>query len=164
MQEIILIKLGEIVLKGLNRKVFETLLLKNIRRRVSPKGEYAVRSAQSTIYVTPQQEDLDLDEAAEKIGKIFGIVAYTRSCIVEKELSEIQAAAVTYLREQLSAARTFKVESKRADKKFPMGSIEISTEVGGYILEHFPNLTVDVHNPDVTVRVEIREAGAYVHG
>ncbi len=164
MQEVILIKLGEIVLKGQNRKIFESTLIKNIRRRIAPRGEFAINVSQSTVYVVPQREDCDLDAAAEKIGKIFGIVAYSKACIVEKELEEIQKATVSYLEDELNDCKVFKVESKRSDKKFPLKSPEISNEVGGYILEHFPHLGVDVHKPDMTVRVEVREKGAYIHG
>ncbi|MDO4459595.1 MAG: tRNA uracil 4-sulfurtransferase ThiI [Clostridia bacterium] len=163
MNEVILLKLGEIVLKGQNRRAFEESLLKTIRRRIAPKGEYKVSISQSTIYVEPQRDDCDLDEAEEKISKIFGVVAYSRACIVEKDLEAIQKAAVEYLADELNAARVFKVESKRADKKFPYKSPEISGEVGGYILENYPHIAVDVHKPDVTVRVEVREKGAYIH-
>lgn len=163
MQEVIIIKLGEIVLKGQNRRIFESILIKNIRRRIAPKGEYEISVAQSTIYVVPKRDDCDLDEAAEKIGKIFGIVAYSRACVVPKELSEIQKAAAEYLAPELEAVSTFKVESKRSDKKFPYKSPEISDQVGGYLLEQFPHLSVDVHKPETTVRVEVRELGTYIH-
>lgn len=164
MEEVILLKLGEIVLKGQNRKIFESILIKNIRRRISPRGEYLVEAAQSTIYVIPQREDCDLDEAEEKIGRIFGVVAYSRACIVPKDMEEIQKAAAVYLKDQLESVKTFKVESRRSDKKFQLKSPEISNLVGGYLLEAFPGLTVDVHSPDMTVRVEVREKGAYIHG
>ena len=164
MNEMLLIKLGEIVLKGLNRKNFEAVLLKTIRYRLADAGDFDVRIAQSTIYIIPQNEDADLDEAAERIGKIFGIVAYSRASMTEKTLEAVEAAAADYLAEELETARTFKVETKRSDKKFPMQSPEISMEVGGYLLEKFPHLTVDVHNPDVIVHVEIRDFAAFVHG
>ena len=164
MQETILIKLGELVLKGLNRKIFEAQLLKNIRRRLMGLGEFEVKSAQSTIYVIPKNEEADLDAAEEKVGKVFGIVSYSRACVAEKDMAAIQKAAADYLRDELMEASTFKVESKRSDKKFAYTSPEISREVGAYLLEQFPHLSVDVHNPDVEVRVEIRDFGAYVHG
>lgn len=162
-KEVILIKLGEIVLKGLNRRVFETMLIKNIRRRISPNGEYEVTSAQSTIYVVPKIDGLDLDLAEEKIGRIFGIIAYVRSCVVEKDMEAVYKAT-DYLKKELSAAKSFKVESRRSDKKFPLNSPQLSAELGGYILEKYPKLKVDVHNPDLTVRVEVREKGVYIHG
>ncbi len=164
MKEIILIKLGEIVLKGLNRRTFESILMKNIKRRISPKGEFDIFISQSTIYITANDDDLDLDECAEKISKIFGIVAYVRSAVCEKKLEKIQKCSVEYLKEELKAVKTFKVEAKRADKKFPMKSPEICAMVGGFILENNPHLKVDVHNPEMTVWVEIREKGAYIHG
>lgn len=162
-KEIILLKLGEIALKGLNRRAFEDVLIKNIRRRLKSAGEFSVYSRQSTVYVEPKDENADMDLAEERCGKVFGVVAYTRAGAAEKDLMKIREKAAEYLREPLEDARTFKVECKRSDKKFPYKSPEISAEVGGYILEAFPHLRVDVHNPDITVRVEVREAEAYVH-
>lgn len=163
MNEVILIKLGEMVLKGLNRKTFEAALLKTIRRRLEKLGGFDIKAAQSTVYVIPR-EGADLDAAAEKVSKIFGIAAFSRACAVEKEMPAILEAAGEYLKYELLAAKSFKVESKRADKSFPLQSPEISAEMGQYLLDKFPNLHVDVHNPDITVRVEIRDFGAYVHG
>lgn len=162
MKEIILLKLGEIVLKGLNRKNFEDKLLRTVRRRLSKIGEFQVRAAQSTIYVEPVHEDADMDEAADCVSKIFGVAAYARACVTEKDMEQIKTAAKDYLSDILEDSRSFKVESKRSDKKFPYTSPEISAELGGFLLEEFPHLTVDVHNPDVVVTVEIRDFGAYV--
>jgi thiamine biosynthesis protein ThiI len=163
MKEVILVKLGEVVLKGLNRHAFEEILRKNIRRRIGRLGGFDVREAQSTIYISPQG-GADLDDAAERISKIFGIAAYSRACEVEKDLSAICAGAEDYLRKPLSTVSTFKVECKRSDKKFPLKSPEICAQVGQYLLDHFPNLRVDVNHPDYTVRVEVRDFAAYVHG
>lgn len=162
-KEVILLKLGEIALKGLNRRTFEDVLLKNIRRRLAGAGEFSVSSRQSTIYVEPKNDEADMDLAEERCSKVFGIVGYTRAAVTEKDLASIQEKAAEYLRETLEEAECFKVECKRSDKKFPYKSPEISAEVGGYLLEQFPHLRVDVHHPDVTVRVEVREVGAYVH-
>lgn len=164
MNELILVKLGEIALKGLNRKNFETALMKNIKRRISPLGGFNVKIAQSTIYVTPLNDYTDIDEAEERIKTVFGIAAYSRAARAEKNLEDIQKVAAEYLSDELSGCSTFKVEAKRSDKKFPLKSPEICRELGGYLLERFSHLTVDVHNPDVIVNVEIRDFGAYVHG
>ncbi|MCI1952485.1 MAG: tRNA 4-thiouridine(8) synthase ThiI [Clostridiales bacterium] len=164
MKEIILIKLGELVLKGLNRQTFEQTLLKNIRRRIAPAGKFEIRSLQSTITVTPVSDDCDMDEASERIGKIFGIATYSRACIAEKSMEKILPACAEYLKYQLLSAKTFKVEAKRSDKKFPLNSPQISAETGAYLLEKFPNLSVDVHHPDLIVRVEVRDFAAYIHG
>ena len=163
MQEVILLKLGEIVLKGLNRNTFEGALLKNIRRRLAPVGPFDVRFAQSTISITPGP-GADFEAAVDRVRKIFGVITFSRACVTEKTMESVCTAAVEYLRPQLSAVRAFKVETKRSDKKFPLKSPEISAEVGAALLDAYPNLHVDVHNPDVTVRVEIRDFGAYVHG
>ena len=164
MKELILIKLGEMVLKGLNRRTFEDVLMKNIRYRLADLGGFDIRIAQSTIYVTPKEPGADLEEAAERIGRIFGIAAFSRARVAEKNMDAILEAAEEYLEDELSEASTFKVETKRSDKKFPLNSPQISMETGGYLLEKFPHLTVDVHQPDVVVHVEIRDFGAYIHG
>lgn len=164
MKEIILIKNGELALKGLNRMTFEDILIKNIRRKIGKLGEYSVRKAQSTIYIEPRYEDFPFSEALEEMKKVFGIAAFSRALTVEKDMDAILNVAPDYLAERLKNAKTFKVESKRADKRFPLTSPEISRELGGKLLSRFPHLKVDVHNPEVLVMVEIRDYGAYVHG
>ena len=164
MKEIILIKNGELALKGLNRNSFEDKLIKNMKHRINILGEFEFTKSQSTIMVDPLDEDIDLDDAVDMLSKVFGIAALSRACVCEKELGEIQQTACDYLEEQLEEAKTFKVEAKRSDKKFPLKSPEICREVGGYILSKFHNLKVDVHNPDVVVTVEVREKYAFVRG
>ncbi len=162
--EIILAKYGEIALKGLNKKTFEDILMKNLRRRLRKVGAFSVTKAQSTIYIEPREDGQDIDSAIECVKKVFGIAAICRAKACEKNLESISELAKTYLADELSLANTFKVTAKRADKSFPMKSPEICMELGGVILDAFPNLTVDVHNPEVTVAVEIRDTHAYVHG
>ena len=163
MKELILVKYGEMALKGLNKKTFEDMLVKNIKRRLKPLGRFQMTSAQSTTYITPLDEDIDLNEAADRVGKIFGIAAYCRACVCEKDFDDICNKSYEYLDDVLSCARTFKVNAKRSDKAFPMKSPEICMELGGKLLEKFPHLTVDVKNPEVTVTVEIRDENAFVH-
>ena len=164
MKEIILLKLGEVVLKGLNRHSFEETLIGNIRRRLDGLGAFDVRERQSTIYVTPRDESADLFAAQERLSRVFGVAALTRACEVEKDMDAILRSAADYLRVPLSGVKTFKVESKRSDKKFPLNSPQICNEAGGYLLSKFPHLKVDVNHPDYTVRIEVRDAAAYVHG
>ena len=163
MKELILLKCGEIALKGLNRNFFEDTLMKNCRRRLESLGKFKIYKAQSTIYVEPADERIDLDEAVERLDKVFGVAALCRAAIVKKDFEDIKEKAVVYLAPVLEDARTFKVEAKRSDKTFPMKSPEICMELGGVILDHFPHLKVDVHHPDVTVYVEIRDFAAYIH-
>ena len=163
MREVILLKLGEIALKGLNRKTFEDVLVKNIKRRLQGAGEFSITSRQSTIYVEPLDGSADMDLCEERCRKVFGVVSYTRAGEVGKTLLEIQAGAAEYLEETLEEAGSFKVECKRSDKKFPYKSPEIAAEVGGYLLDRYPHLRVDVHHPGVTVWVEVRETAAFVH-
>ena len=164
MKEIILIKNGELALKGLNRSTFEDILIKNIRKRIKPLGEFEYRKEQSTISVVPMEDYIDMDEVSDRISRVFGIAAYSRALRVEKDMSVILQNAPDYLAEQLKEAKTFKVEGKRSDKKFPLKSPEISAEVGGAILSKFPHLRVDVKNPDILVTIEIREKFAFIRG
>ena len=164
MHEIILCKLGEVVLKGLNRHSFEMKLMSNIRRRTQRYGKLKIYSRQSTIYVEPAEETCDLAAAYDACKKVFGIIAIARAVPCPKEKEAIFATAKEYLGPALLAARSFKVESKRSDKSFPMGSIQLSQWVGGALHDAFPHLTVDVHNPELTVYLEVREDAAYVHG
>ena len=164
MHEIILCKLGEIVLKGLNRHSFEMKLMSNIRRRTQRYGKFKIYSRQSTIYVEPVEETCDLNAAYDACKKVFGIIAIARAVPCAKEKEAIFATAREYLGPALLAAKSFKVESKRSDKSFPMGSIQLSQWVGGALHDAFPHLTVDVHNPELTVYLEVREDAAYVHG
>ena len=163
MHEIILCKLGEVVLKGLNRQSFE-MKMSNIRRRTQRCGKFKIYSRQSTIYVEPAEESCDLDAAYDACKKVFGIIAVARAVPCAKEIEAIFATAKEYLGPSLLAARSFKVESKRSDKSFPMGSIQLSQWVGGALHDAFPHLAVDVHHPELTVYLEVREDAAYVHG
>jgi thiamine biosynthesis protein ThiI len=162
MNDIILIKLGEIVLKGLNRKSFEQKLLSNIRRRLAPIGKFKVYCLQSTVYVEGA-EDADVDAAFEALKKVFGIISMSRAAPCEKDKDAIVKLAIEYLRDEMESAKSFKVESKRSDKAFPMTSIELSQYVGGELADAYPNCKVDVHNPELTVHIEVRDLAAYVH-
>lgn len=162
-KEILLCKYGEIVLKGANRKYFEDMLCKELRYRASFHGNFTVTRSQSTIYIEPCDENADIDGMLDAARKTFGIVGVSRSAVCEKDMESIKKMAAEYIPQFMGNAKTFKVESRRSDKRFPLNSIEISCEVGGVILDACPQLTVDVHNPDIEVRVEIREFGAYIH-
>ena len=164
MKEHFLLKLGEIVLKGQNRWQFENKLKQNVNRRMRPFGDFNVNIIQSTVFVEPQNEDCDLDGAWDACHYIFGVVALCRCRPCEKDLDAIYAAVREYLDDDLLGAKSFKVESKRADKRFPLNSIQISQDIGGRIAEAYPHLLVDVHHPEYTVHVEIRDQFAYVHG
>ena len=163
MKDMILLKQGEIVLKGLNKRSFEQKLLSNIRRRLKGLGEFDVYCVQSTVYVEPKDDEADLDAAFESLQKVFGVVSLSRAAACEKDKDAIVALAKAYLADDMRAARSFKVETKRSDKSFPMTSIQISQYVGGELSEAFPDTAVDVHNPELTVHVEIRDYAAYVH-
>ena len=162
MKEVILIKTGEIALKGLNKNTFEDMLMKNIKRRLQADGKFRLYKAQSTFYIEPSDE-FNFDSAIEKIGKIFGIAAYARAAVTDKDMVKILSKAQEYLSSTLSDVKTFKVEAKRADKQFPLTSPEIASQTGAALLEANPHLKVDVHNPDITVLVEIRDFAAYIH-
>ncbi len=163
MQEIILIKYGEMALKGMNKRSFEDVLVKNIKRRIKSLGKTEITRAQSTIYIKPLEENFDVDEAMGRLQKVFGIAALCRAAVCEKDFEDISRTACEYLDETLTYAKTFKVNAKRSDKRFPMKSPEICRELGGVLLSKFHHLEVDVNNPEITVTVEIRDTKAYVH-
>lgn len=164
MKEIFLMKLGEIVLKGANKRQFEAKLRTNVRRRMKPYGEFDVYLMQSTVYVEPVNDEADVEGAWEACKSIFGIVSICRCRPCEKNLDSIFDAVEEYLGADLDCAKSFKVESKRSDKQFPLTSIGISQEIGGRLAEAHPDCAVDVHHPEYTVYVEVRDLAAYVHG
>ena len=163
-RDMILLKEGEVVLKGLNKRYFEQKLTQNIRRRLKDYGSFKVNALQSVIYVEPQNDEADIDGAFEALQKVFGIMTLTRAIACDKDPDVILRTAMEYLDEELRTAKTFKVESKRSDKGFPMTSIQLSQYVGGEINEAYDNLTADMHTPDVIVHLEVRDKAAYVHG
>ncbi|MBE7002036.1 MAG: tRNA 4-thiouridine(8) synthase ThiI [Ruminococcaceae bacterium] len=164
MREIFLLKLGEIVLKGANKRQFEDKLRQNVRRRVKAYGNFDVYLMQSTVYVEPMDDDADVDGAWDACHTIFGLVRLCRCRACEKDIDKIYDTIEEYLGDDLDCAATFKVESKRSDKRFPLNSIEISQEIGGRLAEAHPNCKVDVRKPEYTVYVEVRDLAAYVHG
>ena len=164
MKEIFLLKLGEIVLKGANKRQFENRLRQNVRRRMKAFGNFDVYIMQSTVYVEPMDEEADVDGAWEACSTIFGVVSLCRCRPCEKDLDAIFETIESYLGDDLDCAKSFKVESKRSDKRFPLNSIQISQEIGGRLAEAHPDVEVDVHKPEYTVYVEVRDLAAYVHG
>jgi len=164
MNDIILLKQGEMILKGLNKREFEIKLMANIRRRLKPFGEFKVYSMQSTVYVEPQNESCDMEEAFEAAKTIFGAMSVARAAACEKDKDAIVDMCADYLAPMLNSVKSFKVESKRADKRFPMSSVQLSQYVGGLLHDRFPHLKPDMHTPELIVNVEIRDLAAYVHG
>ena len=162
MKEIILAKYGEIILKGGNRPRFESILINNINNATKNIARAHVRISQATVYVEVEDQT-KLDIMIERMSKIFGLVSITRAAVCEKDIEVIRNTAREYLRHVLTSGTKFKVEAKRSDKSFPYTSPQICMEVGGYLDDAYPEIIVDVHNPDATVRVEIRENAAYVY-
>ena len=162
--EIFLLKMGEMVLKGLNRRTFEERLMGNARRRLQKYGKFRIYSRQSITYVEPKEAGCDMDGAFATLSRLFGVVGLSRAKACEKTPEAILETAKTYLHDDLMAARTFKVESKRSDKTFPLTSIQLSQYVGGELNEAFPHIQADMHRPELTVHVEVRDFAAYVHG
>jgi tRNA uracil 4-sulfurtransferase len=164
MKEIILIKNGELALKGLNRSTFEDILIKNVRRTLGSLGKFTYNKSQSTITVTPCGEDIDLDDAVQRIKKVFGIAAFSRAAVANKDMEEIKRVSIEYLAHELEDVSTFKVEARRSDKRFALKSPEICCDLGEVLLNEFPHLKVDVKNPEIVVMVEVRDTATYIHG
>lgn len=164
MKELIMVKYGEIALKGINKKVFEDMLQGNIKRRLKKIGQFGYERMQSTIYIEPLDENADVDEAVEALKKVFGIGAIQKCAVFPKDIDVVKQNLGEYLKEAFDDknVKTFKIEAKRADKTFPLTSPEIQQALGDAVLDAFPDIGVDVHSPDVTVRLEIRDNGAYL--
>lgn len=162
MDELFLVKYGEIILKGLNRPVFESKLVQNIRQKLKGLGTFDIHRCQAAIYIEPQ-EPVDMDAVEAQLLKTFGLVSVSRVKKAEKTMEDIFAAAVLQMEKCVRPGLSFKVETKRSDKTFPYKSPEISREIGGRIADHFPELVVDVHQPEVELTVEVRETNAYVY-
>ncbi|MBQ9131702.1 MAG: tRNA 4-thiouridine(8) synthase ThiI [Clostridia bacterium] len=163
MKEILLCKYGEIVLKGANRRYFEETLCKTMRFRAKHYGKFNITCSQSTMMIEPMEDGADMDGMFETASKVFGIVGISRCAVCEKDMESIRQTVLEYIPPFLDGIKTFKVEAKRSDKRFPLTSMDIAREAGGYILSAMPHLRVDVRNPEMVVHVEIREYGAYVH-
>ena len=164
MNDIILLKLGELVLKGLNRHNFEEKLMFNARRRLHAYGQFKVTTKQSITYVEPQNEDCDMDGAFEAMKKVFGAVGVCRCRACEKDKDAMLAAVKEFLAPQIAGAKTFKVECKRSDKTFPLNSIQLAQYLGGELDDAYPHLTAEMHHPDLTIYVEVRDDAAFIHG
>ena len=163
MKKVILVKNGEIVLKGLNRSTFEDILIKNMRRRLSPLGKFEFLKSQSTIIAWPEDDGIDFESAEERMRHVFGIVGFSVAAVCDKNMDSIRQTALEFLGGDLQNVRTFKVNAKRSDKKFEKTSPEICAEVGGFLLSRFPHLKVDVHEPQLIVTVEVRDT-VLIHG
>ena len=159
----VLVRYGEIILKGYNRPVFEDALVKNIRQAIKDEGDVNITRAQATIYIEPLGSEEQADAIVEKLKKVFGIVSIVVAYKTEKSIDAATEEIKSKFDSVLKGAKTFKVEAKRADKKFPLKSPEICAEVGGRLLAAYHNLKVDVKDPDVIVHVEMREGYCYVH-
>lgn len=163
MKRMVLVRYGEIILKGCNRPMFEDALIRNIKTAIADDGAVKITKAQATIYIEPLDGDSQTDSICEKLKKVFGIVSIVVAYRTEKSVDAAAEEIKTCFAKELSEAKTFKVEAKRADKKFPLKSPEICAEVGEKVLDAFPNLTVNVKEPDITLHVEMREGYGYVH-
>lgn len=164
MKEVLLLKYGEIVLKGLNRGYFNSVLEKRVRRALKTvDGEFYYDYAQSTLCISGS-DDADMDTAFEKVKKVFGVATVCRGIQCEKDMEDIKAKISDHVDELLGDAKTFKCDAKRSDKKFALKSPEICAICGGVILENRPDMKVDVINPERVVTIEIRDRAAFIHG
>lgn len=162
MNELLIVKYGELMLKGNNRPFFIDTLIRNIRAIMSDVGKFRVQKGQSLLYLI--FDDMDaLEEASARLKRVFGVIVYHRAVEVEKDMEQIKKMSVEYFGKELNTSRSFKIESRRADKQFPVRSMEINNVLGQYIADSFPHLKVDVHHPEVTICVNIRSEGAFLY-
>lgn len=160
MEKVILVRYEEIFLKGLNRNIFENRLMKNIKQQLHSLGAVKVTRSQSRIYIESSDPGFDELEAVERLKKIFGIASVSLVSKVASDYDTIKAATLEHIDNLLkrNPYKTFKVEAKRADKRFPLNSPQICADLGGVILSGFPSLKVNVHTPDFILYVEVRES------
>lgn len=151
---VVLVRYGEIILKGNNRAMFERKLVENIKDALIDE-DIKIIFSQARVFVKPADTSR-IDAIIKKIIKVFGIVSVSPAVEVETDFEKIKTTAVELIQEKIGKS-TFKVESRRGDKKFPLTSPEISRELGGYILSKIPELKVDVNNPDFVLNVEVRD-------
>ena len=164
MEEIILLKQGEMVLKGLNKHKFEQILLNNIRYRLRDLGRFEIVSRQSVVYIKALDPNTNIDDAFQRLKNVFGVISLNKAVYCDKNKETIAETAIEYLKDDMKEAKSFKVESKRGDKTFPLTSIELSQYVGDILSDNYPNVKVDMHTPDFIVNIEVRENAAYIHG
>ncbi len=162
MEELLIVKYGEVVLKGNNRREFVNTLIRNIRQVLAGLGRYRVHKAQAMLYLEPE-EGFDLDEAARRLGRVFGVHLFHRAKKVEKSLEAIRQDTVDYFSDDLNRSKTFKIEARRSDKQFAHRSQELNNILGRDVGQAFPHLRVDVHHPDITLYVNIRKEGVYIY-
>ncbi|MDD2393196.1 MAG: tRNA 4-thiouridine(8) synthase ThiI [Eubacteriales bacterium] len=164
-ESVILARIGEIALKGLNRSKFESKLIGNIKRRVSAWGNFKVEQKQSRIWIIPRNDECDLNNALEEVVHVFGLVSASIAWKTDKSMSSIRDASIKYVDELLHENPghvKFKVEARRADKSFELTSPEICEDIGALILTSFDKLAVDVRDPDFVLMVEVRD-GSYIY-
>ena len=161
MDQVLLLKCGELVLKGLNRGKFEDKLCATLRNRLKKVGDFHVKSCQSTVYVTPENGS-DIEKAVPVCQKVFGIVAVCRAAVCDKDIDDICEKGGVFLKDALCGVKSFRVKAKRTDKRFPLTSPEIAATVGGYLQDMYPHLKPDMENFDLCVEVDVREEHAYI--
>ncbi len=157
----IMVRYGELSTKGHNKKSFIDRLGTNVRKALHDFDAVKVHANPDRLHVL--LNGADSDQVIERLKKVFGIQTFSPSLRVEKDFAAVCAAARALIAKQVDHPVTFKVETKRSDHKFPMGTFEMNRELGGYLLKEFPDLlTVDVHQPDIEIRVEIRLNGIFL--
>ncbi len=162
--DILLLKYGEVVMKGLNRSYFDSLIVRRVKQLLKTvEGEFTLEYAQSTLCIVGS-DGADMEDAAEKMKRVFGIASVCRAWRCEKTVEDIRRTVTEHIDELIGDAKTFKCEGKRSDKSFPLSSPALSGEIGGTVLELKPYLTVDVYKPDVVIKLEVRDKYAAVHG
>ncbi|GAW93363.1 tRNA uracil 4-sulfurtransferase ThiI [Calderihabitans maritimus] len=159
MKKVLLVRYGEITLKGKNRAWFEDMLLKNVKRALADLPEREIKKGYGRLYVDLKD---DLSEVVERLTRVFGIVSVSPAWVVPLDLEEIKKAALAEL-ESWEGRSTFKVETRRPYKQFPFKSPEISRQVGGFLLSQTDGWTVDVNKPEVVISIEVRQEGGYVY-
>lgn len=162
-EKVLIVKFGEIAMRGNNRPIFISQLVKTMRNRLDKEGNYYIVKEQGRLIVEDRGGEMDYDKVIPKIVPIFGLVGVCPGIkTTDQSMENLRKIALNHMKEFFEEEHTtFKVDVKRADKRFPLTSRKVAADIGGYILERMDNLKVDVHKPNVVLRVELRN-DAYV--
>lgn len=163
-ERVLLVKYGEIAMRGNNRQLFVKRLVEAIRKNIDSDGSFYVVREQGRLIIESRGTEINFDTMIPKVNRIFGILGVCPGIkVTDQSVDNLKVTALKFLKEHIkTGAKTFKVVTKRSDKRYPLTSNDVSAEVGGYIFDNFEGLTVDIHNPDTTVFIEIRN-DAYIY-
>lgn len=159
--KVLIIKYGETAIRGNNRKFLEDKIIFSVRKNVDPYGKFFVKREQGRFILERLDGEMDFEQIIPKVTCVFGILGVSPAIRTDDQsIENVKKLALSHMKDVYGEKElTFKVDTRRADKRYPLKSNEVSADVGEYLLNEMPNLKVDVHKPQVVLRVELRTKG-----